>query len=207
MILRLLGSLFVALDKIKTLCIRRYWISRFAEAGKGISIGRDFEAHAPERIRLRDGVVLANRVTLRAMTTYPWATPPQTFQPEIVLGQNCFLNNGTHLSAVRRISIGQNVMIAENCFLADNNHGYQNPDLPISRQPLDNPGEIHVGDDTWIGSHCVVVGNVRIGRHCVVAAHSVVRSDLPDFSVAAGAPARILKQYDPAQRAWLKSPS
>ena len=206
MILRLLGSAFVAWRKFQTLCVRRHWLARFRAAGRGISIGEGFQAYAPERIRLADGVVLAHRVTLRAMTAYPWASPPQSFAPEIVLGPNCFLNNGTQISCARRVEIGANAMLAENVFVADNNHGYRDPDLPIRAQPLDVPGEVHVGADSWIGANCSIVGNVRIGRHCVVGAKSVVLSDLPDFSVAAGAPARVLRRYDPARREWTRLP-
>ncbi len=206
MILRALGALILVAGKFKALCLRRYWTARFGSAGPRISIGDSFHAYNPERIRVAEGVVLANRVTLRAMTAYPWADPPQTFSPEIILERNCFLNNGTQISCVRRVTIGENVMIAENGFIADNNHGYRDPDVSIRAQPLTEAGEVHIGTDSWIGANCCIVGNVRIGRHCVVGANSVVTSDLPDHSIAAGAPARIVKRFDRQQNTWIKTP-
>lgn len=205
-ILKWLGRLFAGLHKFRRLCLRHYWIGQFAEAGPGMSIGDGLQLYGPDHIRAGRQVSIANQVTLRAMTTYPWSTLPQTFSPEIILGDRCFINNFTHLSCVNRVVIGADTLIAESCFIADNNHGYADPDKRIREQPLTVCGEVHIGPDSWIGAHCCIVGNIRIGRHCVVGAHSVVTSDLPDYSVAAGAPARILKQYDPEQKAWISLP-
>lgn len=203
-ILQALGCGMAGWRKFRRLCLQHYWVGRFGRAGRGIVIGDGFQAYAPERIQVGNGVAIANRVTLRAMTAYPWSNPPQSFSPEIVLEDNCFINNGSQISCVRRVAIGADVMIAENCFIADNNHGYADPDLPVRAQPLVADGEVQIGAGSWIGAHCSIVGNVRIGRHCVVGANSVVTKDLPDFSVAAGAPARILKRYDREKGAWVK---
>lgn len=202
-VLNWIGGGFAALHKFRRLCLRHYWIGTFAEAGPGISIGDGLQLYGPKHIRLGHGVSIANHVTLRALTGYPWTDPPQTFSPEIVLEDRCFINNFSQISCVNRVVIGANTMIAEGCFIADNNHGYDDPDNSIREQPLRICGEVHVGPDSWIGAHCVIVGNIRIGRHCVIGANSVVTSDLPDFSIAAGAPARILKQFDPVRKQWL----
>jgi acetyltransferase-like isoleucine patch superfamily enzyme len=203
MILQWLGAGFAAGRKLQALCLRHYWISRFGRAGRGISIGDSFQAYAPERIQVGDGVVIANRVTLRALVTYPWSAPPQSFTPELILEDHCFINHGTQVSCARRIVIGANVLIAENGYIADHNHGYRNPDLSIRAQPLEAAGEVQIGADSWIGANCVIAGNVQIGRHCVVGANSVVTADIPDFCVAAGAPARILKRYNRENGAWV----
>ena len=204
MMLRILGAFFESWRKFRVLCLRHYWTSRFAEAGRQLSIGDQFQAYGVDRIHIGDDVVLANRVTLRAMTAYPWADPPQTFQPKLVLASGCFINNGCQISCVDRVTIGKNVMLAENCFIADNNHSHEAPDRSIKHQPLRSEGELVIGDDTWIGANCCVVGPVRIGRHCVVGANAVVVSDVPDFSVAVGAPARVVRRYNPEARMWEK---
>lgn len=202
--LRILGCGLETWRKFRRLCLRHYWLGRFGKSGRGIAIGDGFQAYAPERIQVGNDVAIANHVTLRAMTAYPWSNPPQAFAPEIVLGERCFINNFSQISCVRRVAIGADVLIAENCFIADNNHGYADSDLPVRAQPLAAAGEVEIGAGSWIGAHCSIVGNVRIGRHCVVGANSVVTTDLPDFSVAAGAPARVLKRFDREKGLWVK---
>lgn len=201
-VLKWFGGGLNALLKFRRLCLQEYWRGKLAEAGPGLSIGDGFRAYGPNRIRAGRQVAIANHVTLRAMMSYPWTTPPQTFSPEIVLEDRCFINNFSQIACVNRVVIGANTMIAEGCFIADHNHGYDDPETSIRAQPLRICGEVHIGSDSWIGAHCVIVGNIQIGRHCVVGANSVVTADLPDFSVAAGAPAHILKEYDPKQRHW-----
>jgi acetyltransferase-like isoleucine patch superfamily enzyme len=201
------GQCLLIAQKLQALCIRRHYLGRFKQAGRRIAIGRQVDIHEPGCMTVEDDVIIANFVSLRALSAYPWAEPPQSFSPEITLGAGCFINNFTQISCARRVTIGARVMIAERCFIADNNHVYTDPDRSIRVQPLDVPGEVHIGDDSWLGVNVCVVGAVRIGRHCVVGANSVVTTDLPDYCVAAGAPARILKQYDREQRAWIRPPA
>lgn len=201
-LLRGFGAAFVAWDKVRALCVRQYLLGRFGHAGRGVALGARVRVHGAGRIHIEDGVVIADDVTLRAQTAYPWTSPPQAFAPEMVLKRGCFINAYTQIACARRVVVGADTMIAEGCFIADNNHGYADPGRSPKAQPLDLPGEVVIGDDCWIGAHVCVVGNVHLGRHCVVGAHSVVTGDLPEFCVAVGAPARIVKRYDPVQQAW-----
>lgn len=196
------GALFVLEEKIKTWAMARYHVRKFKVAGRRISIGPHFVAHNPDRISVGDDVAIARGVTLRALTVYPWSNSPQNFDPEIVIGRGCYINRDCEIVATRRVMIGDDVMLAQGCLVSDNTHGYEDVSMPIKAQPLVATGEIRIGNGSWLGANCVVLGNVRIGRNCVVAAHSVVKEDLPDFSVAAGAPARIVKRWDASARAW-----
>lgn len=63
---------------------------------------------------------------------------------------------------------------------------------------------ITIGKDTWIGAHVSIIGNVSIGKHCVIAANSVVVKDIPDYSVAAGVPAKVIKKYSFEKEEWIK---
>lgn len=202
-LLQMPGLAFRLLQRVQTVALKHYWLARFGRAGRGISIGLDFQAYQPERIELGHNVIIANRVTLRAMTTYPWTSPPQSFDPHIMIGDGCFINNGTQLSCIDQITLGRNVMIAENCFIADNNHGYENPALSIKEQPLTSKGPVTIGDDSWIGANSIIAGGVTIGRHCVIGANSMITRDVPDFSVAAGAPGKIIKRYEHDRGAWI----
>jgi acetyltransferase-like isoleucine patch superfamily enzyme len=198
----LFGAMCVWEEKVKAWAMARHHVRRFKSAGLRISIGPHFVAHNHDRISVGDDVAIARGVTLRALTVYPWSDPPQRFDPEIVIGRGCFINRDCEIAAVRRVVLGENVMLAQGCYISDNNHGYEDTSRPVKAQPLVTPGEVHIGDGSWVGANCVVVGNIRIGKNCVVGAHSVVNGNLPDFCVAVGTPARIVKRWDAASRSW-----
>lgn len=101
------------------------------------------------------------------------------------------------------VSIGNDVMLAQNIVISGLNHSYENIHIPISQQPC-TTAEIVVEDEVWIGANAVITAGVRIGKHSVVAAGSVVTKNIPPFSIAVGNPARVIKQYNPTSNAWEK---
>jgi len=90
------------------------------------------------------------------------------------------------------IQIGSGVQIAPNCAFYPFDHGLAAGEL-IRKQPLQTKGGIIVGDDAWLGVGVIVLSGVRIGRGAVVGAGSVVTRNVPDYAIAVGVPARILK--------------
>ncbi|MEU9190422.1 acyltransferase [Streptomyces sp. NPDC048484] len=108
---------------------------------------------------------------------------------EVTTGSDCTVN--PYATVRGRITLGDGVRIGAHSSLLGFNHGFA-PDRPVHRQPLTSRG-ITVGDDVWIGSNVVVLDGVDIGDHCVVGAGAVVTKDLPPWSVAAGNPARRLR--------------
>lgn len=103
------------------------------------------------------------------------------------------------------VTIADNVIIAQNVVMSGLNHGYQDVDIPIGMQPC-TTGEIYIGADSWIGANAVITAGIKIGEHSVVAAGSVVTKNVPPFSIVAGNPARLIKQYNPATKLWEKVP-
>jgi acetyltransferase-like isoleucine patch superfamily enzyme len=99
------------------------------------------------------------------------------------------------------VSIGDQVRLAQNVVVTALNHNYTDLSKPISEQGV-NTKEIYIGDETWIGANSVILPGVFIGKHCVIAAGSVVTKDIPSNSVAAGNPARIIKQYNESSCDW-----
>ncbi|MHA5047660.1 acyltransferase [Streptomyces sp. SD15] len=108
---------------------------------------------------------------------------------EVTAGSDCTIN--PYATVRGRIALGDGVRIGAHSSLLGFNHGFA-PDRPVHRQPLTSKG-ITVGDDVWIGSHVVVLDGVAIGDHCVVGAGAVVTKDLPPWTIAAGNPARPLR--------------
>ncbi len=115
--------------------------------------------------------------------------------PVVSIGDRCLIGKGSGIVGHLEVVIGDDVWTGHHVYITDQNHGYERLDLPISKQHMpERP--VHVGDGSWLGHGTVVLPGARIGRHVVVGANSVVTGELPDYCVAAGAPARVLKRLD-----------
>lgn len=115
----------------------------------------------------------------------------------IELGGGTFLNRGVMVSATDRITIGEHCMFANGCLITDANHRFDDLDLPIPWQGFTSKGPVTIGDNVWAGANVVITSGVTIGRRTVIGANSVVTTDLPDFAICAGAPAKVLRRYGP----------
>ncbi|MFL6157170.1 MAG: acyltransferase [Marmoricola sp.] len=114
----------------------------------------------------------------------------------LVIGDRCVIGARTMLTAHGSIEIGNDVWFGQDIFVSDAGHGYQAPDVPIGLQ-LDHHHPIRIGDDSWIGHGAIILPGTTIGRHVVVAAGSVVRGDVPDHTVVAGVPAKVVRRLVP----------
>jgi acetyltransferase-like isoleucine patch superfamily enzyme len=117
-------------------------------------------------------------------------------QGRIRIGSGCFLNKNSMLAAVELIEIGDHVMFANNCFVGDADHRYDDPTKPVTWQGFEPKGPVRIGSNCWFGVGCVVTGGVEIGERCVIGANSVVTRDLPKGVIAAGAPAKVLREIE-----------
>jgi acetyltransferase-like isoleucine patch superfamily enzyme len=128
---------------------------------------------------------------------------------QIWCGKESLIGNGTEIGERSRIStsnsleIGQDVLISPNVYISDADHAYQDISVPVIMQGIvATDRKTSIGDGSYIGINTVVIGGICIGRHCVIGANSVVTSDVPDYSVVAGAPAKIIRQYDFEEKVW-----
>ncbi len=120
--------------------------------------------------------------------------------PVIVIGNGCLINKGTAIVAHFAVEIGDNVFTGHNCYITDQNHGYENLDLPIGAQSMPEK-PVRIGSGSWLGHGVIVLPGVTIGEHVTVAAGSVVTRDLPSRCVAAGSPARVVRLHT-AESGW-----
>jgi acetyltransferase-like isoleucine patch superfamily enzyme len=100
------------------------------------------------------------------------------------------------VAALELVEIGDHCMLANGCFVTDSNHRFDDPDRPVPWQGFSTKGPTRIGDNVWCGVNVVIGSGVRIGERSVIGANSVVTSDIPPFSVAAGAPARLLRTIE-----------
>jgi acetyltransferase-like isoleucine patch superfamily enzyme len=122
--------------------------------------------------------------------------------PKLILRDRVCIGMGATISAVRRIELGENVFTARNVYISDHGHEFRNADVPIADQGIGGVAEVSIGADTWIGQNAVILPGSRIGRHCVIGANAVVRGHVPDFSVAVGSPAKVVRRFNPSSNEW-----
>ena len=122
--------------------------------------------------------------------------------PVVRIGDRCLIGRGSGIVGHLAIEIGNDVWTGHHVYITDQNHGYENPDLPISLQSQPE-SPVTIGDGSWLGHGTVVLPGARIGRHVAVGANSVVVGELPDHCVAVGAPARVIKLWEPS-RGWYR---
>jgi acetyltransferase-like isoleucine patch superfamily enzyme len=123
-----------------------------------------------------------------------WITAPG--RARVRIGAGTFLNMGVMVAAQELVEIGDHCMLANGCFVSDASHRYDDPDKPVPWQGFVSKGPTRIGANCWLGAHVVVTSGVSIGERCVIGAGSVVTHDIPAFSIAAGAPARVLKSVE-----------
>jgi acetyltransferase-like isoleucine patch superfamily enzyme len=147
--------------------------------------GNVLEALEQGRLQIGQGALLEPGV---------WITAPG--QARVKIGSGSFLNMGVMIAAHELVEIGDHCMLANGCFISDASHRYDDPTLPVPWQGFVSKGPTRIGDNCWLGVGVVVTSGVTIGERCVIGANSVVTSDIEPFSVAAGAPARVLRKVD-----------
>lgn len=111
---------------------------------------------------------------------------------DVVIGSYCVVNSGCVLYSGNGIKIGNHVAIASNCTLAPTNHAYETKERLIREQGFKkSKGGIVIEDDVWIGANCVLLDGALLRKGCVIGAGSIVRGEIPEYSVAVGQPAQV----------------
>ncbi|WP_334143538.1 acyltransferase [Rhabdothermincola sp.] len=184
---------------------------RFGSFGDGTIVCFPFGSHVNlHAIHLGAGTVVNPGVTLSA----GWMPDQPGLASRVLsIGDRCLIGRGSSIVAHQSIEIGDDVWTGHHVHITDMNHGYEDLSVPISRQ-YQPEAPVTIGDGSWLGHGVVVLPGARIGRHVVVGANSVVTGDLPDHSVAVGAPARVIKRLVPdgptgahgAEPEWRREP-
>lgn len=153
------------------------------------------------RKRTRLDVVPWNKFNLGEQSTIEDFSAVNNGVGDVLIGDRTRI--GLSNTIIGPVKIGDDVRLAQNVVLSGLNHNYTEIDSPIHEQGVSTK-PIIVEDESWIGANVVIVPGVTVGRHSIVAAGSVVTKNIPPFSVVAGNPARILKQYDFVTKTWQK---
>ena len=120
--------------------------------------------------------------------------------PVVKIGDRCLIGKGSGIVGHFEIVIGDDVWTGHNVYITDQNHGYEDVTRPISKQSMPERS-VTIGDGSWLGYGAVVLPGATIGKHVVVGANSVVSGVIPDYCVAVGSPAKVIKRWD-AELGW-----
>ncbi len=161
----------------------------FAQFGKSSVLQRPIRLSGESRIHIGDGVFIGANSWLQTLFD------EENLSTAIYIGSGTSMAGSCVISAIRCVVIEDEVLLARNVYIADHSHRYTNIDLPILSQSLDKIAPVVVRRGAWIGQNVVVCPGVTIGRGAVIGANSVVKSDIPDWCVAAGAPARVIREF------------
>lgn len=124
-------------------------------------------------------------------------------ESNLIIGDGCRIGNFNHIYCINKIVIGKNVLTADKVYISDCTHSYEDINTPIFKQPIKQLNNVQVGDGTWIGENVCIIG-ASIGEGCVIGANSVVNKDIPDYCVAVGIPAKVVKRYNLETKIWEK---
>jgi abequosyltransferase len=123
----------------------------------------------------------------------------------LFLGKHVTISQGCIISVFNRIVLEDEVGMAPYGCILDNTRKPTDVTRPLQEQDLE-VGFVHIGEGSWLGYNVIVLPNVTIGKHCIIGALSVVKKDIPPYSMAVGSPARVVKRFDFNRKEWVRYP-
>lgn len=187
---------FVLLINKKVRAIHNIFIcQQFKHCGEGTFFGKIQEMIGSQYIHIGKNVVFGDYLAISARDSFN--NMPFENKPTIIIGDGCHFGFSNNITSINKIIIGDNCLTGKWVTITDNSHGATDlPSLetsPLSRMII-SKGAVIIGKNVWIGDKVTILPNVNIGDGAVIAANSVVTKDVPAYSVAAGIPAKIVKQ-------------
>lgn len=152
-------------------------------AGRSVYIGKHCSLKGKRQISLEDSVTVRPYVQI-------WSGGGT-----VKIGKGSEIGERCRISIANSLDIGEKVLFSPNVYITDCDHEYRDVDVPVIDQGIVQKGQrVSIGEGSFIGINAVIVGNVKIGKHCVIGANSVVTKDVLDYCVAVGSPAKVIKK-------------
>lgn len=168
----------------------------FLEIGESVEFKKNARIQGARFISVGDHSDFGEDLVLGAWDSYPFAPGEMQFNPSIRIGRDCHFGDWNHITAINRIEIGDGCLTGKWVTITDNSHGHTDwEDLQVSpvERELYSKGPVLIGRNVWIGEKATILPGVVIGDGAVIAANAVVTRDVPAYCVAAGSPAKVIK--------------
>lgn len=182
--------------KMRTYLLRKH----LGNIGLNLALGENIIINNPQCLYFGNNISIGKNTYFLPCTHYAGIE----YHPKIIIGDGCCIGIRNSFAAINRIEVGQNVLFAGYVHITDHSHGYEDVTIPCKTQALISKGPIIIEDDCWLGFNCEILSGVHIGKHSIVAAHAVVTKNIPPYSIVAGNPANIIKQYNFDTKQWEK---
>ncbi len=183
------------------------WLARhFKHIGANVYIRRPVSLRGGKYISIGSHSVIQKGCILNAWDRYG----DQSFTPEIAIGEHVSIGEWSHLSAIRAIRIGNYVRTGRRVTIVDNSHGRGTSEelgMHPEDQPLSSKGVVTIGNNVRIADKVTILSGVTIGDNSTIGANAVVTHDIPAGVIAAGVPARVIRQISQSQNSSEKQGS
>lgn len=168
---------------------------RFGKIGRGTILFKPMQLDNVKAISISEGVFIAEGA---------WLMGAKEQIKTLRINEGTVIGHFSHIVGISSVCIEKNVLMADHIFISDCTHNYEIIEKPIGKQSIKFIKPVTIGEGSWLGENVCVCG-ANVGKHCVIAANSVVTNDIPDYCVAAGSPARVVKKYNFENKMWEKN--
>ena len=188
---------------------KQFYPLLFKRVGRGLIIGRNVVIRHPRRIELGDHVTIDDNCLLDGRGA---GAAGLVLEDNVIVNRNCMLQckagpirlgrrasvgGNSVLVSLAGLDIGEAVLTGAGCCLSAGAYHFAETDKAVMDQGAYTKGPIEVGANAWLGTSVIVLDGVSIGRGAVIGAGAVVTKNIPDYAIAAGVPARIIRIRDP----------
>ena len=121
----------------------------------------------------------------------------------LVIKDGTIIGHNAHIVALKKVIIEEKVLMADRVFITDSEHNFEDVSRPIMDQGVKIGDSVTIGSGSWIGENVSIISS-NVGKNCVIGANAVVTKDIPDYCVAVGSPARVIRKYNMNEKKWIK---
>jgi carbonic anhydrase/acetyltransferase-like protein (isoleucine patch superfamily) len=187
--------------KIKQYLVRLYYITVsikkricFCCSNRSVHLGKDVQIIGVNNLQIGQNVTLSDRT---------WININKRKGIELTIGNNSFIGRNNFFTTGKEIILGDYFFSSIDCSFIGSSH-LKNVFFPYILNETEEKNSIKIGTNVFFGAHSKVIGNVTIGCGTIIGASAVVTSDIPQFSIAVGNPAKVIKYYDFDTHEWQK---
>lgn len=185
---------------------RLFYPALFKRIGDKVVFGHHVTLRVPRRISIGNHVVIDDYAMLSARGVGKEGISIgdkvligrnsliKTRSGSIQIKDNANIGSNCQVGSTSSVVIGRYCLLASGCYIGGMQHGFDRSDVPIVQQALNIKGGIRIEDDVWLGVNVVVNDGITIGQGSIIGAGSIVTKDIPPYSIAVGAPARVIKE-------------
>ncbi len=176
----------------------------FRSCGRRPAFGRGVVLRVPNQVSLGSGVVVDDyaaldvrgegaSIEIKDRAIIGRFTAVAAKGGTVSLGAGCNIGSHCRIATNSKVEIGESVLLGAYCYVGPGNHQQGEEGQSLISSPMELRGGVSIGDHAWLGTRVTVLDGVKIGRHAIIGAHSLVMEDVPDYGVAVGAPAKVIR--------------